>query len=99
MIRSSSISRGTGKDEDTERFVRDVDRLLADQPGEEEFTDDAYQADLEVANLLGRVQFTPDPRFRSRLRSHMLHQLSDEEVQRMSPMRHCRPPFQHRMGR
>jgi hypothetical protein len=84
---SRSISRGMGKDEDTERFVRDVDRLLADQPVEEEFTDDAYRADLEVANLLGRVQFTPDPRFRSRLRSHMLHQLSDEEVQRMSPMR------------
>jgi hypothetical protein len=83
MIRS----RGNGKDEDTERFVRDVDRLLADQPVEEEFTDDAYRADLEVANLLGRVQFTPDSRFRSRLRSHMLHQLSDEEVQRMSPMR------------
>ena len=83
MIRS----RGTGKDRDTERFVRDVDRLLADQPVEEEFTDDAYRADLEVANLLGRVQFAPDPRFRSRLRSHMLHQLSDEEVQRMSPMR------------
>jgi hypothetical protein len=79
-------SRGTG-DKDTERFVRDVDRLLADQPVEEEFTDDAYRADLEVANLLGRVQFTPDPRFRSRLRSHMLHQLSDEEVQRMSPMK------------
>jgi hypothetical protein len=83
MIRS----RGMGKDEDTERFVRDVDRLLADQPVEEEFTDDACRADLEVADLLGRVQFAPDPRFRSRLRSYLLHQLSDEEVQRMSPMR------------
>jgi hypothetical protein len=83
MIRS----RGIGKDEDTERFVRDVDRLLADQPVEEEFTDDAYRADLGVANLLGRVQFMPDPRFRSRLRSQLLHQLSDEEVQRMSPMK------------
>jgi hypothetical protein len=87
MSRSILISRGMGKDEDTERFGRDVDRLLADQPVEEEFTDDAYQADLEVANLLGRVQFTPDPRFRSRLRSQLLHQLSDEEVQRMSPMK------------
>jgi hypothetical protein len=81
------MSRSRGMDKDTERFVRDVDRLLADQPVEEDFTDDAYRTDLELASLLGRAQFTPDSRFRSRLRSHLLHQLYDEGVKTMSPMK------------
>ena len=80
------MSRSRGMRDDTERFVRDVDRLLAGQPVEET-ADDAHQADLELADLLSRAQFVPDPRFKLHLRSQLLHQLYEKEVKRMSPMR------------
>jgi hypothetical protein len=80
------MSRSKDMRDDTERFVRDVDRLLAGHPVEE-ITDDAYRADLELAHLLDRMQFVPDPRFKSRLRSQLLHQLYEEEVKTMSPIR------------
>lgn len=66
------------------RFAQDVDLLLDGQPVEEP-SDNAYRADLELANALSRVQFVPKPRFKSRLRSHLLHQLYEkEEVKTMS---------------
>lgn len=84
------MSRSRGMGDDTERFGRDVDRLLAGQPLAEG-PDDAYQADLELARLLGRAQFVPDLRFKSRLRSHLLHQLYEneegKEIRIMSPIR------------
>ena len=86
------MSRSRDMHDESRRFAQDVDALLAGQPAEarEQTADDAYQGDLALAHLLGRAGFVADPRFRSRLRSHLLYQLHDRkemEVRTMSPIR------------
>jgi hypothetical protein len=78
------MSRSRDRYDEVERFARDVDLLLAGQPVAGT-SDDAYRADLSLVHLLNRARFVPDPRFKSRLRSHLLHQLYEkEEVKTMS---------------
>jgi hypothetical protein len=84
------MSRWRDTRDEAERFARDVDSLLDGQPIGEN-ADASYRADLELADLLSRVQFAPDPRFKSRLRSdlrHRLYQLYEgQEVKKMVPMK------------
>ncbi len=72
---------------ETERFVEDVERALADQPVPVS-EDMEYQADLGFARLLGACHFMPDQRFENRLRHTLLDRLYEQkEMIKMSPLK------------
>jgi hypothetical protein len=70
-------------------FAQDVDRRINSQPVPDAVvstppTDKEYQADLEFAEQLHKLQFTPQPSFQTRLHAHLVDQLhTTKEVKPM----------------
>ena len=71
-----------------EQFAEDVDRLYTGETPIES-GDEAYQADLELANLLNRTSFTPSQAYKTQLHVQLIDQLYQQhqpkEVRPMLP--------------
>jgi hypothetical protein len=70
--------------EESNRFAEDVDRLINGQPVTES-SDEAYKADLDLAQRLNKANFVPDPNYKTGLRVRLLNQLNDEKKE-VKPM-------------